>query len=287
MKIAYLITAFGNYHHLRRLLKALSDETKPSFYLHIDKKSPLPENLNDIENLFFIKRRKVWWGGWSHLDAILSLMKEASKSSFDYYVLLSGADYPIRPNSFLYKKLQEGGEYINIIEGFQSHKPEKRIKYYYFDCFDRRDLYSYKTKLFLTLENSMRKVFIKKKYPFDKIYHGSTWWALSHFSVQYILKVIESNSLLIRFFKTSWCPEESLIPTILGNAPLNLKFKNNLTYTDWNCYPPPAIINKNHLDLFSKEHSFTSVYGNYHPFFARKFNDDSNEVIREIDLKLR
>lgn len=143
MKIAYLITAFGNYEHLNLLIKTLNDKNT-MFFIHIDKKAEMPKNLHS-DNIVFIKRINVWWGGWSHLEAIINLTNEAVKYKFDYYILLSGTDYPIRPNSFLYTMLKEGGEFINIIKGFQSHKPESRIKNYYFDCFDRRNKKSLKT----------------------------------------------------------------------------------------------------------------------------------------------
>jgi hypothetical protein len=117
MKIAYLILAHNNYNHLRRLVKALNGSTS-TFFIHIDKKSEMPDNLHDFENVIFVKRSKVWWSGWSIVDATLRLMRVAVSHGFDYYILLSGTDYPIRPNSFLYEKLSTGNEYINIIKGF-------------------------------------------------------------------------------------------------------------------------------------------------------------------------
>ena len=106
MKIAYLITAYANYEHLKRLVEALDDEVCPHFYIHIDLKSKLPHDLKSFKNVKFIKRHKVWWGGWSHQKAINALMRAAYASGYDHYILLSGSDYPVRPNSFLYDKLK-------------------------------------------------------------------------------------------------------------------------------------------------------------------------------------
>jgi hypothetical protein len=287
MKIAYLVTAFNNYQHLERLINALNDDTKPSFFIHIDKKSSMPKNLNNAQNMTFIKRTKVWWGGWSHLAAILSLMKKASEENFDYYILLSGTDYPIRPNSFLYNKLKDGGEYFNLLEGFQSHKPVSRIKYYYFDQFDRRNKNSSRTKFFLFLERKLRKKFTKKKFPFLKIYHGSTWWALSHATVNYVLEFTDANPKFVKFFRTSWCPEEAYIPTLIGNSDIKNNCKTNLTYMDWSTEPAPALLSIDHIYLFRKQNEFDGVYGKYSPFFARKFRDDSHELITEIEVSLR
>jgi hypothetical protein len=287
MNVAYLITAYNNYEHLKKLLEALSDQTNPAFYVHIDKKSEMPSNLAHIKNLKYIDRKKVWWGGWSHLNAILLLMKAAFIGKYDYYVLISGADYPIRSNEFLYNKLQDGGEYFNIIEGFQPHKPESRLKYYHFDCFDRRNVRSLKTRFFLKFEHKLRLFLSKSDFPFEKIYHGSTWWALSHGTITYILDFMKDNPSFVNFFKSSWCPEESFIPTIIGNSPIAKDCKNNLTYTDWSVDPGPADINIDHIKLFENKFEFEGVYGKFSPFFARKFNDGSAEIITEIDRRLR
>ena len=285
MKIAYLITAFHEYDHLKKLILALSDENV-SFFIHIDKKSPMPDNFS-AENIFFIPRIPVWWGGWSHQQAILNLMTEAAKEKYDYYVLLSGTDYPIRPNSFLYKKLEEGGEYINIIKGFHPHKPESRIKYYYYDSFDRRNSNSLRTKFFHILEKYQGKLIKKNKYPFKQVYHGSTWWVLSHNCVSYILDCQKRHSEMVDFYKTSWCPEESFIPTIIGNSSFLDYCKGNVTYTDWSTNPAPAMITEKHLIQFKEQEEFNNIYGAFSPFFARKFSDSSGDLIEQIENELR
>ena len=62
LRIAYLITAYSNYYHLDKMLKALDDDNNV-FFVHIDKKSEMPDNINKNENVIFINRIKVFWGG--------------------------------------------------------------------------------------------------------------------------------------------------------------------------------------------------------------------------------
>jgi hypothetical protein len=286
MKIAYLITAYNNYNHLKRLLNALND-SNVVFFIHIDKKSKMPNNLNEFDNIVFIKRINVWWAGWSQLDAIIRLIRTALRYGFDYYILISGTDYPIRPNSFLYKKLSTGGEFIDIIKELLNEKPEIRIKYYYFDGFNRRNLISVKTVFFILLERTSRLFFQKKSYPFKQIYYGSTWWALSHDCLEHVLDQIDTNKDYIRFFQTCWGPDECFFQTILGNSPFFGTCQPNLTYVDWSSEPSPALINKNHVELFKKHLEFDKSYGIYTPFFARKFDDNSTDVIELIEKELR
>ncbi len=286
MKIAYLINAFNNYEHLNRLLSALDDKGV-RFFIHIDKKSKMPENIACPEKVVFVNRVKVWWGGWSLQEAINIMMKEAFQHEADYFVLLSGTDYPIRPNQHLYNILKEGGEYINIIKGFHPDKPESRIRYYHFDGFNRRNKKSFKTLFFLALEELQRRtnVVAKRNYPFGQICHGSTWWALSRDCVGYVLDYMENNPGCVRFYKTSLLPDESLIHTIIGNSKHYRNCRGNLTYTDWSAKrPSPAIITDSHVGLFKKHPAFSGARG---PFFARKFHDAGGDVIGRIENEMR
>jgi len=287
MKIAYLITSYDQFCHLEKLIDALDDKNV-TFYIHVDKKSKMPENFPIRKNVIFIGRIVVWWGGWSQQQSILNLITEAIRHKFDYYVLLSGSDYPIRSRNFLYEKLETGGEYIDIIKGFHDHKPESRTKYYYYDCFDRRNRKSLRTLFFLTLEKVQRIFFTKHNYPFLQIFNGHTWCALSHDCVSYILTFLQNNPQYSKFYKTSFCADECLFPTIIGNSEFVNKCKGTLTYTDWSKGGSgPAIINKEHVSLFKKQLEFSSPYGKYTPVFARKFNDQSDNVIKQIEEELR
>ena len=286
MKIAYLITAYNNYEHLERLIKSINQKDV-AFFIHVDKKSRMPTNLDRFDNIVFIDRIKVWWAGWSFQQAIINLMVKAFASSFDYYILISGTDYPIRPNEYLYEKLGEGGQYLSLIKGFRSHKPESRIKFYYLDCFDRRKEHSLKKFFFLKTEKFLRRFLVKKGYPFSQIYHGSSYWALDHRCVSYILKFLNENEDYVKFFKTSHCPDESFIHTIVGNSPFLKECKDNLTYADWTSLPGPALINESHIELFKNHVEVPDSRHGQEPFFARKFSDESKSLIERIENELR
>ena len=289
MKIAFLIMAHGDWLHLNRLLTALDDE-KHVFYVHIDKKVPKPSLCSTKAKLVFLDNINVWWGGWSVQAAVNILLKTAAKKGFDYYVLLSGTDYPIRPMSHLYKRLKEGGEYIELQRGFSPKKPESRIRYYYFDGGNRWNKKSLKTLLYFALEILQQKIkFIrKKKYPFETACFGSMWWALSHDCVEHILQFMQNNPDFVSFFKTSWCPDESFIHTIIGNSAFFPLCKGSLTYADWSeKRSSPAMINHGHVkhfvEIMNNDHNFKE----HGPFFARKFDDNSTGLVKEIDAYLR
>ena len=98
MQIAYLILAHNSPDHVGRLIGAL-DNNRAHFFIHIDKKA----NLNEFQryttqrrNVHYIENRiKVFWGGFSMVEAILNLMQEAIRSDIDfkYAILLSGSHF--------------------------------------------------------------------------------------------------------------------------------------------------------------------------------------------------
>ncbi|MDR0510102.1 MAG: beta-1,6-N-acetylglucosaminyltransferase [Rikenellaceae bacterium] len=278
MRIAYLITAYGQYDHLRRLLKAL-DAEDVHFFIHVDARSPMPQNVGDFDNVTFTPRRRVWWGGWSHTAAILDLMRAAA--GFDYCALISGTDYPVRPDETLRRIVAGGGEFINAAEGFRSDKPEKRLKYYHFDGYDRRRRGL--RELFLRgVELLLRPVAHKRRYPFERVYVGTVWSVLSGGCVRHILDYVDTHPEYVAFFRTALAPEEAFFQTIIGNSPYRDDILGNLTWTDWrDGGSGPAEITVEHLPLFAA----TSANGG--PFFARKFGDHSGGVVEMIDRLYR
>jgi hypothetical protein len=278
MKIAYLVLAHNNYHHLQKLVNALSGPHS-RIYIHIDRKSSMP--LIERDGVVFIKERlRVYWGCYSEIAATLKLLKRALKDGNDYYLLLSGVDYPIKPNEDIIQKMDEGGEFIEVNKGFPD-RYRSRFEYYFLFNFVNRREWGIKNKdaisvFFLVIEKLLRMMNVKRKIPFD-IYTGWQWFGLSHNCVNYIVQQAETNKVYKRFFKFSRLPSEAFFQTIIGNSPFYSSVRNCLTYADWTTRPAPAVIKKCHLEALK----------NSDCLFARKFNDDSTEIIDLIEQELR
>lgn len=174
MKICYLILAHNNFEHLDRMIDAL-DDSNSCFCIHIDKKTkedytPRKENVVVIPQHIDIN-----WGGYTMIDATLALLNNGVNKmpDADYYILISGVDYPIRPKTFLHDLLKQGKEYIDIAPVPVPFKPIERYTYYYFD-YNRRNLKHYNP--YFLIEVLLKKLKIKRKAPF-KIYAGTQWFA--------------------------------------------------------------------------------------------------------------
>tara|TARA_R110002051_G_scaffold303610_1_gene372559 strand:- start:10798 stop:11658 length:861 start_codon:yes stop_codon:yes gene_type:complete len=285
MNINYLILAHSNYSHLTRLIHAL-DDVNVQFYIHIDKKAEFVYET-DKSNVYILeKRSSIYWGGFGMIEATLALLKKAkSCGNGGYYILLSGADFPIRSNETIRNVLSSKKEFINIQPGPLYHKPIERYQHYYFDI-DRRNPKGIRYLLFRFLEKLQIRLKIKRKIPFN-LYVGSQWFALTHECIEYILDEVNNNVNYLRFFKNVFIPDEAFFHTIIGNSPFLERTEGNLTYVDWSVHPGPANINENHLQKFQENEFFETKYGKNKPMFARKFDDNSEDIIKSITSTIR
>lgn len=243
MKHSILILAHKDFTLLRRLIDYFSKEC--CVYVHIDKKANISEEeLMSIESMPQVcavyRHYSVHWGGFSVLESELFLLKNAYKgSSADYYHLISGQDYPIKPlDVFLNFFEREGGrDYIEFKPYPISHWSSSffdRYKYYYLA--DDVNWQTRKGKVFM---NDLLKVQTKhgiNRPPiqeFDVIYKGSQWMSLSQESVKEVLRYSEKHPSFLQRLKYTFAPEESYIHTILLNGPNENVQNNNLRYIRW------------------------------------------------------
>ena len=226
MKIAYLILAHENPTHLRRLIRALRTPWT-RFYVHVDRKVPegLFDGLRDEAQTELIPDRvSACWGGFSLVQATLNLMSAAAcdPEPADWYVLLSGADYPIRSNDEIRDYLQRSNaEHIGFMPmpSPDGRKPLARLETVYFE--KARGKHK-PVRVLLTQTNRFLERFYKRNYRKalgDLVpYTGSQWWALSRDAVQYILDFVARRRDLMRFYKRSLIPDEMFFQTVLGNS---------------------------------------------------------------------
>src|SRR5262249_41641749 len=136
MKVAYLVLAHKNPRLLKKAIEALSFEGS-GFFVHIDRKSDIGEFSQAASNgnvVLLENPIPVYWGEFSGVEAELLLMRRAleDRQNYDYFVLLGGADYPLRSPQYIQKFLQQnhGSEFMNLVKvpNEMAGKPLSRIK---------------------------------------------------------------------------------------------------------------------------------------------------------------
>ena len=301
MKIAYLILAHNHPLHLTRLISALQTE-HAHIFLHSDKKSqdiicpPITNTITVIKNTVAVN-----WGGFSIVQATLNLLQEATAfGEYDYFILLSGTAYPLRSNAYISRFLQryKGKEFINLYKMPEANKTLDRIEYFYLEKkfhFANPSLSKRANKFMRDVNKKLCTPLLKRRYPQQyahfTLYAGSQWWALSKQCVNYILQFSMHNPEYVKFYKHTRVSDEMFFHTIIGNSPFKKDVVGAFMYTDWLTGPStshPATITLRNLPLLSQKLvPPANDNGEKRPLFARKFTDNSQEVLMEIERLFR
>ncbi len=290
MKIAYLISAHNTPKHFVRLVDAL-DSPNCAFFVHIDKKSNIENFFISRENVHFSKHRfSLSYVSFTIVEATLILLEEAinHSSNFDYFVLLSGSDYPLQSARYIeeFFDKNQGKEFINTIQmpNEISGKPISRLLYYKSDNNDPKMVQSFLKLL------SRYGIRIKRNYKKHlgnlTPYGGSAWWALSRPACTFILDYINQHLDFINFYKNTFHPCEMIFQTILMGSPFMRNQMRNITFTDWtNGGQHPATLQQQHIEFFKNSDKIIieDHYGKGEVLFARKFSDESENLIKQLN----
>lgn len=283
MKQAILVTAYTNIEHLNFLTDSLSEEY--IYYIHIDKKSNIGKReikkLSEKENVALISQKyNVTWGGINHLKAILFLLQNALKdTTFAYFHLITGHDYPIKKpseiTSFLEKNRgKEFLEYNKLPYNRWENGGYDRLLYYnMYDCFNARK--GWKNILIKKFISIQRHLGLKRKFPKDfpqDLYGGSTYWTLSRECIEYVFDYMKKNPWFLRRFKYTFCSEEFFFQTLILNSPFRESAVNNskrfIVWEERNGNFPANLDVTDYDDILKSD-----------AFFARKFEPGVSDAL--------
>lgn len=244
MRLAYLITAYDQPEHLHRLIDVLDDDGT-EFHVHVDQRTnitPFAAGLEHRLNVHFTKDRiPVQWMGFSQVESILLLLAQALGKGFDYCVLLSGSDYPIKPNANIrafYERADQ--EFITFWRLADRPSWLSKIQYYY--PIDRIPIWSwsknsdgdYWCRLFWGRFHKYRHWMPRRRFPFNLVpYGGCDWWSLSEACVRHVLRFVADNPAYSRFYRHTHCPSEMFFHTIVLNSPWAQRVRTFAEYEAW------------------------------------------------------
>jgi hypothetical protein len=287
MKIAILILAHKDQQQLEFLINQLQH---PSFniYLHLDKNASF--TYNDVKGNYkkIEDNYACSWGGYSVAKATFKLLKKAYDDVNDYFILISGQDFPVKTNEqildFFLKN--RGKSYIYMISEEQV-KVEPLVDY---NNFLHRFLYIHVPKrapknLFEKLGFSLKAKWrnLQKKYSFLRfpipgdIYAGENWFNLHCDEVANLLAEYK-KSMFLRFRLSLGLSMEEVLPhTLLSRNLITENWVNDsLRFTIWKS-------NTNNPECLSFENLNEALSSN--ELFARKF--DNINVTHLLSEKLK
>lgn len=228
MKIAYLICAHTDPEQLNRLILAL-DNGENHCYIHIDGKvdiAPFIQAVGERACVTFLKKRvAVYWGGYSQVKAISSLIEAALEQYYDRLVYISGLDYPIWSNEKIAefweqnRDVQYCGAY-NLTDSNVEIACNMVKHYAYMDIKIKNEWWFNHIRKYVNdfLRKIPRKNYINVNGKKWEIYWGSSWWALTYECAQYVYKAYKENAALRRYLKFAFPPDELWVQTILCNS---------------------------------------------------------------------
>lgn len=275
MKHGILITAYTDFENIVDLLNYFDDDFY--FFIHIDKKSTLNDSfktriINDKKVKLLSQDFPVNWAGINHLLAILLLCKTAVEfKELEYFHLISGSDYPIKPLSHIknFFKENRSNDYIHcepLPLNIWKHGGYDRIEYFHlYDYIDAKGTWGFLIHNFVRLQ---KLLLFKRKYQgnLPKLYGGIVWWSLSRNTLVKVINYTNKDDKLLKRLYFTFCSEEFYFQTVLkavSHSNKNLS-SNNLRYTDWTLRNGnnPAILDISDFDKIM----------NSDAFFARKFD---------------
>ena len=240
MTIAYVILAHQLPEQLVRLVRRLNTP-RALFLIHINRRSDdavlhaVRRGLTDLDNVVFLRRHQLYWGGFGHVRATIEGLDELHRRSAqcDHVALLTGQDYPIKPASAIERTLAEcrGQSFMaydrppgGLADGMQ------RIAHWHW----RRIGVPRGWHLRLP---------IRRRFPLGLVpYGGSSYFWLSGEAADYIRRFVAEQPGFVRFFQHVDVPDESFFHTILLNSPLRDSVVNDeLRHVDWTRATKPAI----------------------------------------------
>jgi Core-2/I-Branching enzyme len=275
MRLAYIISAYVNLSQVARLVQRLEREGVV-FFVHVDKKTSddeyqaLARTLVELPSVRLLERHACHWGGFGHVRATRKGIDEllARGIPFDYVILLTGQDYPIKSTDFIDRFFDENsGTSFMGFDGLptRSWSPRgglDRIEYWHLRLYGHH------------FRSPLKRRFPKELRPFG----GGAYWCLSKQCIDYVDRFIRERPDVIEFFKHVDIPDEIFFQTVIMNSELRDTVVNdNLRYIDWTRGRRPAILESGDFDRLRESSKL----------FARKFDVRHDEnVLNMVDRHL-
>ncbi|WP_299349562.1 DUF5928 domain-containing protein [uncultured Shimia sp.] len=216
--------------------------------------SIIDEAFRDHPNVAFAtKRIKCGWGEWSLVQATIYALQAAVDkfSRATHFYMLSGDCQPIKTADYIHNFLDNHDcDFIESFDYFESNwiktgfKEERLIYRHFFNERTRK-------WLFYTSFNLQRRLGLTREIPEDlQIQIGSQWWCLRRRTVESILDFTRTRKDVMRFFKTTWIPDETFFQTLVRHLIPETEIRTRtLTFLMFTDYGMPLTFYNDHYDL--------------------------------------
>ncbi|WGI21332.1 DUF5928 domain-containing protein [Amylibacter sp. IMCC11727] len=228
--------------------------------------------LADNPNVTFAKRVSCGWGEWSLVQGSINAMQAANDAFPDatHFYMVSGDCMAIKPATYTHRFLDENDvDFIENNDFFESDWIKtgmKEDRLYYRHFFNERQ----NKALFYNSYKLQKSLGIKRDVPKGmSIKIGSQWWCLRRRTVEAVLRFVKERKDVVKFFKTTWIPDETFFQTVvLHLVPKDEVINRTLTFLMFTDYGMPVTFFNDQYDFLLSQDSL----------FARKISPEAHDL---------
>ncbi len=233
--------------------------------------------LADNPAVTFAKRRvKCGWGEWSLVEGTLEAVSAAVEAfpRATHFYMVSGDCMTVKTAEYAHAFLD--GDDVDYIESFDFFESDwiktgmKEDRLIYRHWFNER---TQKWRFYTSYE-TQKRLGLTRKIPDDlQIMIGSQWWCLRRRTIEWILEFIRERRDVMRFFRTTWIPDETFFQTLVRHlVPSDEIRTRTLTFLMFTDYGMPVTFYNDHYDLLLSQDYL----------FARKISAEATELKRRL-----
>lgn len=294
VKLAYFIPLHIYPNLCKRMFRTVYDPEN-LYLIHIDKKSDpafhkeIREFLSPYSNVRFLPSEDAVYCGYSTLALDLKAIREFLKEEWDFFLNVSGQDFPLKTQAYIrnYLKDLRDRNFIHVLDVETQWRKARFRAWWYF--------VEFKINSPILRRKRVWPLPILRSYPKEyKRYAGSAFCILNREFCEY-LTFDPSLDRLKKFLKHTYIPEEEFFQTAIMNSP----FKDTLINSSKRMY---VTVGKRAFDklarmvglrgyYYSRQQILTMQYLDRltatDAFFARKFDENvDTEIVDVLESRL-
>ncbi|MDW4500177.1 DUF5928 domain-containing protein [Sulfitobacter sp. D35] len=281
-KLAYILLCHKDpatvVDHARRLTA-----TGDVMAIHFDRRASAADfkrirsELADNPSVRLVEPRlRCGWGEWSLVKATISALRTARAAFPDatHLYLLSGDCMAIKSAEYIHAFLDaRDADFIESFDFFDSDwiktgMREDRLIYRH--VFNERR----RKRLFYAAYEAQKRLGLRRKIPAGlRIQIGSQWWCLRRETVDKVLDFADSRPDVMRFFRTTWIPDETFFQTLVRHLVPTPEIETRTpTFLLFSDYGMPVTFYNDHYDLLLAQDYL----------FARKISPEATDLQRKL-----
>jgi Core-2/I-Branching enzyme len=292
VRTAFIVLAHRDPDQVARLITALQHRDA-RVYLHLDRRadrrpfdSALTQRNTEVQAL---ERRRTRWGGIELVDASLDGLSRAVADRCEYFVLLSGQDFPLRRVNDLVAEFEAAPDRSYLTHWtfpvpFWRFGGRDRTDFYTYTVFGRREtcfprgedisFLNWKGRALNELLRLRGALKPRRRFPpYLEARAGWQWWNLSRSAAEHVLRFTGEHPDYRDYHRHTWCPDELFFQSVLVGTRYcedHEVVNDSLRFTNWPTGEDhPRILRSSDLD---------AMRASGKPF-ARKFDSSVDDEV--------